>query len=126
MIQRGKNPKESRVRLVRILTCLNISSSSRRLLSSTCRRPDSSASRILLSRSASMLNAWILLSSCSRINSFDRKSSMSPAVALSASETYLSITDSCKRPNYKCCNYKYRNHKCRNHKCLNYNDNDDD
>ena len=60
-------------------TCLKISSSSLRLLSSTCRRPLSSASRIRRWRSASMENAWILRSSCRRISSLLRKSSVSPS-----------------------------------------------
>ena len=45
------------------LTCLNISSSSLLLRSSSCLRPDSSASRILRWRSANIEKAWIRRSS---------------------------------------------------------------
>ena len=78
------------------LTCLKISSSSRRLLSSICLRPLSSASRTRRRLSASMEKAWILRSSCRRINSLLRKSTTSPTLQpstwLSASSTSDSYT----------------------------------
>lgn len=81
-------------------TCLKISSSSRLLLSSTCRLPLSSASRILLCRSANMENAWTLRSSCSRISSLLRKSTILPRVAPSKSLSASSTNDSCQQNAY--------------------------
>lgn len=79
------------------LTCLKTSSSSRRRRSSTCLLPLSSASLILLWRSASMEKAWILLSSCSRTSSLLRKSMVSaneePSNWLIASST----NNSCRK-----------------------------
>lgn len=75
-------------------TCLKISSSSLRRLSSNCRSPDSSASLILRSLSASIEYAWMRRSSSSRISSFVRKSSMSPSVSPSTALSSSSMRSS--------------------------------
>lgn len=78
------------------LASLNIWSSSCRRLSSTWRRPLSSASRILRCRSASMARAWTLLSSCSLTSSLDRKSNMSASTHPSSPAKWFSTSDTLK------------------------------
>lgn len=75
------------------LASLNIWSSSRRRLCSTCRRPLSWASRIRRCRSASMAKAWILLSSCSLTSSLDRKSNISASTLPSSPAKWFSTSN---------------------------------
>ena len=73
--------------------CRKISSSSRLRLSSTWRRPLSSASRIRRCLSANMANAWILRSSCSLISSLDKKSNIFARTLPSSRAKCFSIRD---------------------------------